>query len=247
MTIKTIIVDDDAVWRELTTEFVKMNPALELIGTFDSALAAYPFLMKEKVDLILLDVEMPQLDGLKFAKSLTHPPLIVFVTSHAESAVEGFEVAATDFLVKPFTVERFFKMIERVQTQMETKNAPPPRQIGMQAQYPHEMNNFFFIRTNNSYLKINCDDVLYIKAMENFIQIVTPTQKHTSLIPLSTVEEQLPSDRFMRAHRSYLVNAENIETMTKDTIHFGEFQVPISEQYRDKIVKTFIESRLLKR
>ena len=241
MTIKTIIVDDDAVWRDLTSEFVKMNSLLELVGTFDSALTAYPFLFKEKVDLILLDVEMPQLDGLKFAKSLAHPPLIVFITSHAESAVEGFEVAAIDFLVKPYSIERFFKMVERVQQQIDNKSTTLP------PQYSHETNHFFFIRTNNSYVRINYDDVLYIKAMENFIQIVTANEKYTTLIPLSTVEEQLPTDRFLRSHRSYLINAQNIESMTKDTIHFGEFQIPISEQYRDKIVKTFIESRLLKR
>ena len=132
MTIKTIIVDDDAVWRDLTTEFVKLNSLLELVGTFDSAVKAYPFLLQEKVDLILLDVEMPQLDGLKFAKSLAHPPLIVFITSHAESAVEGFEVNATDFLVKPYTIERFFKMIERVQGQLESKLTYPSREVEQQ-------------------------------------------------------------------------------------------------------------------
>ena len=241
MTIKTIIIDDDAVWRDLTSEFVKMNPILQLAGTFDSAISAYPYLMNEKVDLILLDVEMPQLDGLKFAQSLTHPPLIVFITSHAESAVAGFEVAAIDFLVKPYSVERFQKMVERIRIQIEKKSVNPP------PQYPADTNNFFFIRSNNSFVKINSEEVLYIKAMENFIQIVTPTHKHTALIPLSTVEEQLPADRFMRSHRSYIVNVLNIESMSKDTIHFGEFDIPISELYRDKIIKTFIETRLLKK
>ncbi|MBL7816131.1 MAG: response regulator transcription factor [Saprospiraceae bacterium] len=242
MSIRTIIIDDDAIWRDLTTEFVKMNTLLDLVGTFDSAIAAYPFLMKEKVDLVLLDVEMPQLDGLKFAKSLTHPPLIVFITSHAESAVEGFEVAATDFLVKPFTFERFFKMTERVRQTLaaNTESLSPP-------QYESINDNYFFIRSNNSFVKINTNEVLFIKAMENFIQIVTPQQKYTALIPLSTAEEQLPSDKFMRVHRSYIVNAQNISVMNKDHIIMDEFNIPISEQYRENILKTIIESNLLKK
>jgi DNA-binding LytR/AlgR family response regulator len=240
MSIRTIIVDDDAVWRDLVAEFVKITPQLELVGQFDSAISTYPFLMAEKVDLILLDVEMPQLDGMKFAQSLTHPPLIVFITSHKESAIQGFEVAAIDFLVKPFTLERFNKMVERVRLNLEQKQEPVE-------QMPTRTETFFFIRSNNSFVKINYDDVLYVKAMENFIQIVTPHFKHTALIPLSTVEEQLPSDKFMRAHRSYLINVENIDSMTKDTAHFGKYQVPLSEQFRDKIVKTFIDGRLLKK
>lgn len=244
MSIRTIIVDDDAIWRDLVSEFVKMNPHLKLVGEFDSAIAAYPVLMAEKVDLILLDVEMPHLDGLKFAKSLTHPPLIVFITSHTESAVQGFEVAAIDFLVKPFTVERFTKMVERAHAQLINSSS---QKESFEQNLPPYNDTFFFIRSSHAFVKINYADVLYIKAMENFIQIVTPTLKHTALIPLSTVEEQLPSDKFMRAHRSYLINAQNIESMTKDTVHFGEFQVPLTEQYRDKIVKTFIENRLLKK
>lgn len=244
MSIRTIIVDDDAVWRDLISEFVKIDPHLTLVGEFDSAIAAYPVLMAQSIDLILLDVEMPHLDGLKFAASLTHPPLIVFITSHTESAVQGFEVAAIDFLVKPFTVERFSKMVERVRLQLENQSTS---QNAFLEQNPPHTDTFFFIRSSNSFVKINYGDVLYIKAMENFIQIVTPTLKYTALIPLSTVEEQLPSDKFMRAQRSYLINVQNIESMTKDTVHFGEYQVPISEQYRDKIVKTFIESRLLKK
>lgn len=108
-------------------------------------------------------------------------------------------------------------------------------------------NAFFFIRSNNAFVRINYDDVLYIKAMENFSQIVTTTLKYATLIPLSTVEEQLPSDRFIRTHRSYLINAQNIESMTKDTIFIGEFQVPVSDVHREKIVKIFIEERLLKK
>lgn len=245
MSIHTIIVDDDAVWRDLVAEFVKMNPHLKLVGAFDSAIAAYPVLMSKKIDLILLDVEMPHLDGLKFARSLTHPPLIVFITSHTESAVQGFEVAAIDFLVKPFTVERFTKMVERAHAQLI--NSSLSEKLSLEQNLPPNTDTFFFIRSSHAFVKINYDDVLYIKAMENFIQIVTPTLKHTALIPLSTVEEQLPSDRFMRTHRSYLINVQNIESMTKDTVHFGEFQVPLTEQYRDKIVKTFIEDRLLKK
>ena len=122
-------------------------------------------------------------------------------------------------------------MVERVRLQYESSTSS--EKAFLEQNPPPHTDTFFFIRSNNAFVKINYDDVLYIKAMENFILIVTPTMKHTALIPLSTVEEQLPSDRFMRAQRSYLINIKKIESMTKDTVHFGEFQVPISEQYRD--------------
>ena len=237
MIIKTIIVDDDDVWRSLTTTFAEMIPLLQIEGVYSSSQEAYARLTEGDIDLAFLDIDMPILSGLGMAKSLRNPPHIIFISSHANYALDSYEVEAVDFITKPFDLERLMKGVEKVRRRIE--NAEFPKQ-------PTD-DNFFFIRSQSSFVKIQYDELLYVKAMENFVQIVTESNKHTVLIPLSTVESQLPDDIFMRSHRSYIVNLKNITSVERDSVHIGENVVPLSDQFREKLMQSIVEKNLLKK
>lgn len=237
MIIKTIIVDDDDVWRSLTTTFAQMIPLLQIEGVYPSSQEAYARLTEGDIDLALLDIDMPILSGLGMAKSLKNPPQIIFISSHANYALDSYEVEAADFITKPFDLERLMKGVEKVRRRIE--NAEFPKQS--------TDDNFFFIRSQSSFIKIQYDELLYVKAMENFVQIVTESNKHTVLIPLSTVENQLPNDIFMRSHRSYIVNLKNITSVERETVHIGENAIPLSDQFREKLMQSIVEKNLLKK
>lgn len=238
MNIRTIIVDDDDAWREILSSYVATIPNLTLEGSFDSPQIAFQKLSEENIDLAILDIDMPVMSGLSLVKSLKNPPAIIFVTSHADYAASSYDVEAVDFLTKPFEFDRFVKAIERVTKRLEPN--PPTR-----APIPED--DLFFIRSQNSYIKLRYSEVLFIKAMENFIQIVTEAQKYTVLMPLSNIESQLPPEKFMRVHRSYVINMFNITSVERDTINIKENSIPLSEQYKEKLIETMIEKRLLKK
>jgi DNA-binding LytR/AlgR family response regulator len=238
MNIRTIIVDDDDAWREIISTFVATIPNLTLEGSFDSPQLAFQKLSEENIDLAILDIDMPVMSGLSLVKSLKNPPAIIFVTSHADYAAASYDVEAIDFLTKPFEFDRFVKAIERVSKRLDTN--PTPR-------VPIPEDDLFFIRSQNSYIKLRYSEVLFVKAMENFIQIVTEAQKYTVLMPLSNIESQLPPEKFMRVHRSYLINMFNITSVERDTVNIKENSIPLSEQYKEKLIETMIENRLLKK
>jgi DNA-binding LytR/AlgR family response regulator len=239
MNIRTIIVDDDDAWREIISAFVATIPNLTLEGSFDSPQKAFQKLSEENIDLAILDIDMPVMSGLSLVKSLKNPPAIIFVTSHADYAAASYDVEAVDFLTKPFEFDRFAKAIERVSKRLESSQAPKTPFI--------DDDDLFFIRSQNSYIKLRYSEVLFVKAMENFIQIVTEAQKYTVLMPLSNIESQLPPEKFMRVHRSYLINMFNITSVERDTVNIKENSIPLSEQYKEKLIETMIEKRLLKK
>ena len=238
MNIRTIIVDDDDAWREILSSYVATIPNLTLEGSFDSPQIAFQKLSEENIDLAILDIDMPVMSGLSLVKSLKNPPAIIFVTSHANYAASSYDVEAVDFLTKPFEFDRFVKAIERVTKRLEPN--PPTR-----APFPED--DLFFIRSQNSYIKLRYSEVLFIKAMENFIQIVTEAQKYTVLMPLTNIESQLPPEKFMRVHRSYIINMFNITSVERDTVNIKDNSIPLSEQYKEKLIETMIEKRLLKK
>jgi DNA-binding LytR/AlgR family response regulator len=238
MNIRTIIVDDDDAWREIISTYVATIPNLILEGSFSSPQVAFQKLSEGNIDLAILDIDMPVMSGLSLVKSLKNPPAIIFVTSHADYAAQSYDVEAIDFLIKPFEFDRFVKAIERVSKRLESSQAPKTTS-------PDD--DIFFIRSQNSYIKLRYSEVLYVKAMENFIQIVTDTQKYTVLMPLSNIESQLPPEKFMRVHRSYIINMFNITSVERDTVNIKENSIPLSEQYKEKLIETMIENRLLKK
>jgi DNA-binding LytR/AlgR family response regulator len=236
MKINTLILDDDSNWQKIISKFVQMNTALNLVGVCSSAMEGYSKLMELEVDLLICDIEMPDMSGLNFVKSIRNPPLVIFVTAHRDYAVDCYDVSPVDFLLKPLDLERFLKSIEKVRQRftntLETTNVEP----------------YFFVRENFSYIQIGYKEVEYMKAQENFLQIVTSKETYMPILSISKMEESLKGDVFLRVHRSYLINRSAISMISKNDITLNSGKVvPIGDQYRTQINRKHIDGSLVSR
>lgn len=236
MKINTLVIDDEPHWLKIVSKFVEMIPVLNLVGTCNSAMEAYSKLTDSKVDLLICDIEMQGISGLNFVKSIRNAPLVIFITSHRDYAYDCFEVSPIDFLLKPLDLERFLKSIEKVRQRLlsvpETITTEP----------------YFFVRENLSYVQINYKDVHFMKAQENFLEIVTAEKTYLPNLSISRMEEHLKGDVFMRVHRSYIVNRSLISSISKNdiTLLSGKI-IPIGDQYRTQINNIHIEKSLVSR
>ena len=236
MKINTLIIDDSEDWRKIIGKFVGMNPVLKLMGSCASAMEGYAQMAEHEVDLLICDIEMPDLSGLNFIRSLKNPPLVVFVTAHRDYALDCYEVSPVDFLLKPLDYERFLSAIEKVRHRLENRPETSP------------IEPYFFVRENLHYVQIRSKDVLYIKAQENFVQIVTTDHTYLPLLTITKLEEKLKADVFLRVHRSYIVHRDAITKITKNHIILrGGHEIPIGDQYRSKINQKHIEAHNISR
>ncbi len=236
MKINTLIIDDDPNWQKIIGKFVQMNPALVLVGTCSSAMEGYSKMMDIEVDLLICDIEMPDMSGLNFVKSIRNAPLVIFVTAHRDFALDCYEVSPIDFLLKPLDLELFLKSIEKVRQRL----ANPPETATIEP--------YFFVRENLNYVQIDYKDVLYMKAQENFLEIVTSHQTYMPILSITKMEEHLKGDVFIRVHRSYLVNRSAISMIAKNDIVLKSGKtIPIGDQYRTQINRKHIEGNLVSR
>ncbi|HEY4206748.1 MAG TPA: LytTR family DNA-binding domain-containing protein [Puia sp.] len=227
MSIRCIIVDDEPLAREGMELLVKEVGFLDLRASCSNAIEANRVLAEQPIDLIFLDIQMPRIRGIDFLKSLENRPLVIITTAYPHYALEGYELNVLDYLLKPITTERFLKAVNRAR----------------EAVLPE---NFFFIKTNNGYEKILHQEILYIEASQNYSIIHTPRGKFMTLTALRTIEEQLPSTRFMRVHKSYIVAIDKIQALSGNELTIDKQKVPFGKHYRDLLMK-IIDSRLIRK
>lgn len=236
MKINTLVVDDDINWQKIIGKFVQMHPNLELVGVCGSAMEGYSKMSDVEVDLLICDIEMPEMSGLSFVKSIRHRPFVIFVTAHRDYALDCYEVSPVDFLLKPLELDRFLKAIEKVKERF------------VNVEDASHVEPYFFVRENSSYIQIAYKEVLYMKAQENYLQIVTKQASYSPIVSISKMEEQLRSEVFMRVHRSYLVHRSAIQVITKNEIVLTSGDsIPIGDQYRNQITRKHIEGNLISR
>lgn len=236
MKINTIVVDDNPNWRKTLSKLVELTPVLQLVAACESSLEAYAKIAEQNIDLMISDIEMPELSGLGLARSLKNAPLIIFVTSHQEYALDCYEVSPVDFLLKPITPERFIRSIEKV------------RQRLMYVPDEVRLSPYFLVKQGHSYVQIAYHDVLYMKAQEHYLEIVTKQEVITSLLSITKIEAQLKGDVFLRVHRSFLVHRSAIAAIHKnDMVLVNGESIPLGEQYRSKISRVHLNPHLLNR
>ena len=246
MTINCIIVDDEPLARNLLTAYVNKIPSLNLLKSFSSPLPAMEFLQNHSVDLIFLDIQMPELTGISFLKIVKKRPMVVLTTAYSEYAIESYELDVVDYLLKPITLERFLKAVEKVSQRLalEKENLSDASNENQQAeqitstQAPSQP--FVFVKDGTKLVKIRWKDILYIEGMKDYVAIHTRQQKIVSLQRLKTLESQLPSDQFIRIHHSYIVSLEGVDVIYKDKVQIGKTFIPVSETYK-KPFKEFID------
>ncbi len=239
-----LIVEDEPVQQFLLTDWIGFMPELTLVGCTDSAKEGLKILRETPVDILLLDIYLPDLTGLNLVKSLPRLPKIILQTSSAEHAVEGFDIGVLDYLVKPFTFERFSKAIQRA---IDLLSAPSTV-VSPVSPEPAGSSDSVFLRIGKDIQKIPISDILLVESMQNYvcIHLVNGEQKIV-LISLKRLHEQLGPTLFFRTHKSYLVNLANISSMGGDTVQVGSRTVPLAGAHRHELEAAWIKSRIIAR
>ncbi len=236
--IKCCIVDDEPVAIEILSDYVNKTPFLEIAGSFRDALKALEFIQNKKVDLLFLDINMPDLSGIQLLGSLTDPPLVIFTTAYSRYAVESYEYKAVDYLLKPIQFNRFLKAANKAFELYNLKNENTV-ETGKEPVEFSGKDGMVFIKSGTEYHKTDIRDILYIEGTGNYITIVTKTKKILSLMTLQKVEQNLPQKSFIRIHRSFIVNINNIDVIQSDNVTVEKNELPIGEIYRKNLHTLF--------
>jgi len=229
MNIRCIAIDDEPLAVKKIAGYIQKVPFLELVAECRSASEAMSIMDTTDIQLLFIDINMPDISGMEFVKSLTNKPYVVFTTAYSEYAVEGFQVEATDYLLKPITFSNFLKAANKVKNLIELTANNQKETVKTTA-------NHLFVKSEYKLIRIELDDIKYIESQHEYIKIhlVNSTPVLTQL-SLKSIEEQLPSDRFMRVHRSYIVNLAKISVIERNRIVFdGKIYIPVSDQYKEK-------------
>jgi len=231
--IKCIIVDDEPLARAGLKDYVDEISFLVFKGEFKNALEANDYLKENKVDLMFLDINMPKISGLEFAKNLENPPLIIFTTAYREFAAESYEVEGFDYLVKPISFNRFFKSANKAQTLLNAVAG--------------KTDEHFFIKADGKIIKIRVSEVLFIESMKDYVKIQLEKESYKTLLSLKQIEKELPEEEFIRVHRSFIISKTHISSIDGNQIQIGEKKVPIAPNLRSEMLDKILGDNLWKR
>jgi two-component system, LytTR family, response regulator LytT len=236
--IHTIAVDDEPLALNLVTGYIQKTPFLQFEGGFDNPLSAMEYYENNPVDLVFLDIQMPDLLGTDFARMLLNGPKVIFATAFQKFAIEGFKLEAVDYLLKPFGYEEFLTAALKARKLIELET--------LKASSVETNEQFLFIKSEYKIRRINFADILYIEGMKDYVKIYLKNEASPvlSINSLKTLESKLPVSDFMRVHRSYIVNLNRIDTIERFRIVFGKTYIPVSDQYKDVFQKFLNENFL---
>lgn len=241
MTLKTVVVDDELHALTLMTDYVKKVPSLELVAQFQDALQALEFLNNNQVDLLLLDIQMPDLSGIDLLTSLQVKPLVIFTTAFSEYAVQGFQLDAIDYLVKPIMFPRFLKAVNKATTQVQYIQQVSEGRLELNQgnnDVPHREQGYIFVKVDSHWERIQLDDITYIEANGDYISIhLTNKTRLMCLQTLSQMLTRLEGTEFVRVHRSFIVNLAKVDTVEKDHLLVDGQDITISKGYRQDFLK----------
>lgn len=237
--MKCIIVDDEPIARKGITKLVSQIPELELLNSFNSAESASLFIMGNAVDLVFLDIQMPGINGIEFAKSIPKQTLIIFTTAYSEYALDSYEVEAIDYLVKPIEPERFRKAVDKAITYHQLLMSEEQKATET-ALEPAE-DEFIFIKSDRRYFKVNLKDILFVEGLKDYVILQLDEQRIITRMTLKNMEELLPSNVFMRVNRSYIVNINRIESFDNNDIFIKKYEIGIGNMYRDSFFEVFMK------
>lgn len=228
--INCIAIDDEPLALELLEDNISKLPYLKLVGSYDSALEAMKAIEEKKPDLIFLDIQMPGLTGLQFIQSLTIKPMIILVTAYEKYALEGFNLEVTDYLVKPVSLERFIKACNKAKELFDLKQSQHSTNSKLAPEY-------FFVNVEYSLVKVTLSDIVYIEGLKDYIKIHLQSSSKPVItrMPMKTIEEQLPAEKFIRIHKSYIASVAFITAIRKTSVFIGSTELPVSDNYRDAI------------
>jgi len=234
--LKTIIVDDEPLALDVLETYISQMPNIELVQRCKNAIEANEVLKNHHVDLMFLDIQMPQITGMEFLKSLENPPKVIFTTAYPDYAVEGFELNASDYLLKPISLDRFMKSVNRVS-----------EELGGGAEEA-DGDDFFFVKADKKLIKVIFDDILYIEGLKDYVIIKRRDSRIVTLQTMKSLETKLPANIFKRVHRSYIVNLSKINAIVGNMVEITEKgekkHIPIGKNYRETLLEIINDNRL---
>ncbi len=220
MKLNVIIIEDEPLALKKVVGFVEKVDYLSLSKTFDNAIEAISFLKSNAVDLIFLDIQMEEFTGIQFMEAVKVRPKVIITTAYDKYAIKGYELDVADYLLKPFTFDRFLQAVERVSNSITVSQTP-------------SNNDFIFVKTEYRLEKIELSEILYIEGMSEYLRVVTMTKKVMTLLNFKSIEELLPKNNFLRVHKSYVIALDKIESIERNRIKIGDAIIPISESYKE--------------
>ncbi|HTI58347.1 LytTR family DNA-binding domain-containing protein [Mucilaginibacter sp.] len=237
MTINCIAVDDEPLALGLVCKFIEQTPFLNLVGRFPSALEALKAIHTQKIDLLFLDIQMPDLNGIELARVLgkgPETPRVIFTTAYNQFALEGYKVDALDYLLKPFNYEEFLRAAQKAYNYAELLNKTTAAPVVL-AEPEHADDEYLFLKVEYQLVRIALDDILYIEGLKDYVKVHLKGADKAilSLTSLKALEEKLPSKRFMRVHRSFIVALDKITSMTKNSLQIGKMMIAVGDQYKE--------------
>lgn len=245
--INVIIVDDEPLAQDVLETYISKIPKLNLVKKCNNALEANEVLKTEKIDLMFLDIQMPQLTGIDFLKTLSRPPVVIFTTAYPNYAIEGFELNALDYLLKPISLERFMKASNKAMDQidMQRRDSTP---AAAAAATDEDQPDFIFVKADKKLVKVRYEDIVYIEGLKDYVIIRMYDDRVITLQTMKSLEDKLPLSNFKRIHRSYIVNIDKISAIVGNMVEVEEKgqtkHLPIGKNYRDELLDMINQNRL---
>lgn len=239
MTLNCLVIDDEPIARKLLQEYIEETDFLKLVGTAENPLKATGLINELSVDLIYLDINMPKMNGLDFLRSVTNLPMVIMTTAYGQYALDGFEMAVIDYLVKPFSLERFLKASQKA---LELKSLKHNKAATTAAEANH-----FYVKCDGRIEKVLYDELVYIEAMTNYVVLYTNNSKLIVYLTLKGILEKLPAQKFLQVHKSCIVNLDCIKTIEGNMLHIGAAKITIGLSFYDKVMERILKGNFLKR
>jgi DNA-binding LytR/AlgR family response regulator len=229
---KCLVIEDEPLAQQVLKKYIADHPMLQLAGVCNDALEAQQLLSSEKIAILFLDINLPKLSGIHFLRSLTEAPTVIFTTAYPEFAVEGFDLDAVDYLMKPFSFERFLKAVNKAIEKLKPATAPATEQ------------KFIFLKSDKKVFKVNTDDILYCESVDDYVKVITTTEQYLVHYTLKKMLEELPAANFLRVHKSYIIAKDKIKFFEGNYVKVGGQDIPIGASYRDEIYARLKEKKL---
>ncbi len=240
--MNVIIVDDEPLALDVLETYIEKLPELRLIARCSNALEANEVLRKKEVDLVFLDIQMPQITGIEFIRSLSDPPMIIFTTAYSDYALDGFDLGAIDYLLKPISFERFMKSVNKAREQFDLRKHEHAGSGGS------DSDEHFFVKADKKLVKVRFNDILYIEGLKDYVIIRLEEGRVITLQTMKSLEDKLPSGRFRRVHRSYIVSMDKIHAVVGNMLEVIEKgqpkHLPIGKNYRDELLELINQTRI---
>lgn len=234
-----IIVDDEFPARELLREYVSKIPSLNLIAACSSVIEALKEMASNHADILILDIQMPDITGIEFAKTLESKAGVIFTTAYSDYAVDAFSIGAADYLLKPFSFERFSQAIEKAKNQLSLFNNDKMSEVQQETK---PVKDFIMVKADYKLYKINYEDILYIEGQHEYVTFHTKQQRVTALFSLKDLESMLPASQFIRIHKSYIVSLNHIQDIEKNSVTVAGTQLTIGGNHRDELMRRLYQN-----